>query len=80
MNIPHIPMIMINASLGSLMIRPCISSISLECMQFSISPTVWNRSDFETAWKRMSIVAAQTPSVVPVPAQAVIRPRFEIVE
>ena len=79
-NIPQIPIIITNARRGSLMISPCISSISRLPIQFSISPTVWNNNDLDTAWNIISINPAHTASGCPTPAQAVISPRLEIVE
>ena len=49
-------------------------------MWCSAVPTHRNSSDFAMAWNRMRNAAAQTASGVPTPAQAVMRPRFAIVE
>ena len=78
--IPQIPIIITTASRGSLMIRPCMSSILRDPVTFSTAPTHRNISDFETAWKITSITPAHTASGRPTPAQATISPKLEIVE
>ena len=79
-NIPAIPITITRARNGDAIISPCISSISRLPVAFSIAPTAWNIIDFDTAWNIRRSIAAQTVSSVPTPAQAVMRPRFEIVE
>ena len=79
-NIPEIPTIMTKASLGSLTIRPCMSSMLRLPVLFSTAPTERNISDFETAWNTRSRMPAQTASCRPTPAHAVISPRLDMVE
>ena len=47
---------------------------------FSMEPTAWNSRDFATEWKMVSSTAAQMVSSTPMPAQATISPRLEMVE
>ena len=71
---------MTKAIFGIFTISPCISSISLLPVAFSTAPTQRNIRDFETAWNKSSIMAAQVAAGCPTPEQAVISPRFEMVE
>ena len=57
-----------------------MSSISLLLIRCLTVPTERNMSDFEIAWKMIRRIAAQIASAVPIPAQAVTRPRLAIVE
>ena len=79
-NIPAIPIIINDASLGSLPKRPSISSISLDPIWCSAVPTQRNMSDFVIAWNMRSIMPAHTAPVAPTPPQITMRPRFAIVE
>ena len=73
-------MAIINAISGNFIINPCISSISLLPMTCSVAPTDKNISDFDTEWNIIKRIADQIDSYVPIPAQAVISPKFAIVE
>ena len=77
---PAIPMNMKTASFGRRYRRPCMSSRLRLCRQFSVAPTSWNIRDFEMAWNIIRNTPAQIVSGLPIPAQATISPRFEIVE
>ncbi len=79
-NMPAIPMNIMTAILGIRTMSPSMSSISLLPIRCSIAPVPRKRSDFATAWKTISRMAAQTSMWVPTPAQAAINPRFAIVE
>ncbi len=65
---------------GAFFISPDISSISLLPIVCSISPVQRNRRAFDMAWNKISIIAAATARGVPIPALAIINPKFAMVE
>ena len=80
MNMHMMPSIMKRARRGMRSNKRSISSMSRLPMWCSAVPTHRNSSDFAMAWNSTRKQAAHTASGVPTPAQAVMRPRFAMVE
>ena len=74
------PIMAMSAVRGMRSYRPRMSSMSRLPISCSMVPTQRKSRDLDTAWKMISMMAAVMARGVFRPAQAMIRPRLEMVE